>query len=99
MEARDLQKSLRAQRQAAAAAKDRDDFQRVLKEARRQEAETKRLVRLKGSPPSTCLCTCCCHTSRFPTSLLVILEQAHHHQVRRPTIAGKTNPVHAHQTL
>ena len=45
MEARDQQKSLRAQRQAATAAQDRDDFQRVLKEARRQEAETKRLVR------------------------------------------------------
>ena len=45
MEARDRQRTVRAQRQADAAAVDRAEFQRVLVEARRQDAETRRLVR------------------------------------------------------
>lgn len=45
MEARDQQRSVRAQRQADAAATERAEFQRVLVEARRQDAETRRLVR------------------------------------------------------
>ena len=46
MEARDLHRTVQAQRQADAAAVDRAEFQRVLGEARRQDAETRRLVRL-----------------------------------------------------
>ena len=49
MEARDLQRTVRAQRQADAAAVDRAEFQRVLAEARRQDTETRRLVRCRVS--------------------------------------------------
>lgn len=48
MEARDRQRTVRAQRLADAAAVDRAEFQRVLVEARRQDAETRRLVRSDG---------------------------------------------------
>ena len=50
MEARDLQRTVRAQQLADAAAVDRAEFQRVLVEARRQDAETRRLVRCWWSP-------------------------------------------------